>query len=221
MMTTEHKPVADAKKSNLTKILLQMIAGGAFGFFSMIALDQLIGVDRIFDGMTGVSIITMVLAFIFGMIGVIALVTSSNRKIFMLNQMNKDADPADFDDMRPLLFWSAICIFLYTAILVLMALASNAGLGSQLTSFWTIVVLMVGQSAISWHLWNRYDELYRDVTKQSCAAAFVIIEFGLFIWAAAAICGLGVAFEPLAVIVAMTGIYWTAAIWFTVRRGMT
>lgn len=221
MMTTEQKPVADAKKNNLTKTVLQLVGGGAFGFFAMIALDRLIGLDRIFENMNGVSIATMVMAFIFAMIGMIALVTSSSRTVFMLNQTNKEADPADFDDMRPLLFWSAICIFLYTAILILMAFASNAGQGEQLTSFWSIVGLMVGQTAISWHLWNRYDELYRDVTKESCAAAFVIIEFGLFIWAAAAICGLGVAFDPLAVIVALTGIYWAMAIWFTVRRGMT
>lgn len=221
MTTIETKPVGGAKKHSLTKILLQMVAGGAFYFLAMFALDQLIGLDRIFDNMNGVSIVTVFMALIFGMIGLITLATSSSRKIFKLNQTSNEADATDFDDMRPLLFWSAICIFLYSAILILMVLASNADQGSKLTSFWAIVALMVGQSAISLHLWNRYDELYRDVTKESCAAAFVIIEFGLFIWAAAAICGLGIAFDPLAVIVAMTGIYWAVAIWFTVRRGMT
>jgi hypothetical protein len=221
MMTTEQNPVGDVKKNKPVKIALQMIVGGAFGFVSTLALDHFIGLDHILDGMNGVTVATMVMAFVFGVIGLIVLVMSSSREIFMMNQTNANADAADFDDMRPLLFWSAIGIFLYTAILILMALASNVAQGSQITSFGAIVVLMVGQSAISWHLWNRYDELYRDVTKESCAATFVIIEFGFFIWAAAAICGLGVTFDPLAVIVAMTGIYWTVAIWFTVRRGMT
>jgi hypothetical protein len=221
MMTIEQKPVADPKKKNLTKIVLQMVIGGAIGFSSMLALDHLIGLDRLFDVMSGASIIALVMAVIFGMIGLIVLAMSGNRTIFMLNQSNRNAEASEFDDMRPVLFWSAICIILYAAILAILALANPVDHGPQLTSFWSIVGLMVGQTAISWHLWNRYDELYRDVTKESCAVTFAIVEFGLFIWAAAAICGLGVVFDPLAVIVAMTGIYWSVAIWFTVRRGMT
>jgi hypothetical protein len=221
MMTIEQKPVEDPKKKNLTKIALQMIVGGAFGFFAMLALDRLVGLDRLFDVMSGAAIMAFVMAVIFGLIAVIVLAMSSNRTLFMLNQSNQNAEASEYDDMKPLLFWSAICILFYAAILAILALANPAAQGPQLLSFWSIVALMIGQTAISWHLWNRYDELYRDVTKESCAVAFAIIEFGLFIWAAAAICGLGVTFDPLAVIVAMTGVYWTVAIWFTVRRGMT
>ena len=47
MMTIEQKPVADPKKKNLTKIVLQMVVGGAIGFFSMLALDRLFDVLRI------------------------------------------------------------------------------------------------------------------------------------------------------------------------------
>jgi hypothetical protein len=221
MMTIEQKPVEDPKKKNLTKIALQMIVGGAFGFFAMLALDRLVGLDRLFDAMSGAGIFAFVLAVIFGLIAVIVLAMSSNRTLFMLNQSNQNAEASEYDDMKPLLFWSAICILFYAAILAILALASTVAQGPQSLSFGGIVALMIGQTAISWHLWNRYDELYRDVTKESCAAAFAIIEFGLFIWAAAAICGLGVTFDPLAVIVAMTGVYWTVAIWFTVKRGMT
>lgn len=220
-MTIEQKPVDDPKKKNLTKIALQMIVGGAFGFFAMLAIDRLVGLDRLFETISGASIIALVMAFIFALIAVIVLAMSSNRTLFMLNQSNQNAEASEFDDMKPLLFWSAICIIFYAAMLAILALAKPIAQGPQLLEFWSIVALMVGQTAISWHLWNRYDELYRDVTKESCAAAFAIIEFGLFIWAAAAICGLGVSFDPLAVIVTMTGIYWTTAIWFTVRRGMT
>jgi hypothetical protein len=220
MTTVERKPAADTARRSPSKIILQMIVGAAFGFTAMLALDRLVGLGRLFDSMTRTSIVTITLAMLFGLIGLVALITSSSRKIFMFNQTNSEADVNDFDAMRPLLFWSAICIFLYSAILILLAMANNAGV-SQPMSFWAIAGLMVGQSAISLHLWNRYDELYRDVTKDSCAVAFAVIEFGLFIWAAATICGLGVDFDPLAVIVAITAVYWTSAIWFTVKRGMT
>lgn len=221
MMTIEQKPVDNPKKKNTSKIALQMIVGGAFGFFAMLIIDRLVGIDRLFETMSGASIIALVMAVIFGLIAVIVLAMSSNRTLFMFNQSNQNAEASEFDDMKPLLFWSAICIIFYAAILGILALANPSVPGPRLLEFWTIVALMVGQTAISWHLWNRYDELYRDVTKESCAVSFALIEFGLFIWAAAAICGLGVSFDPLAVIVAMTGIYWTTAIWFTVRRGMT
>lgn len=220
-MTIEQKPVDNPKKKNTSKIALQIVVGGAFGFFAMLMIDRLVGLDRLFETMSGASIIALVMAVIFGLIAVIVLAMSSNRTLFMLNQSNQNAEASEFDDMKPLLFWSAICIIFYAAILGILALANPSVQGPRLLEFWTIVALMVGQTAISWHLWNRYDELYRDVTKESCAVSFALIEFGLFIWAVAAICGLGVSFDPLAVIVAMTGIYWTTAIWFTVRRGMT
>lgn len=219
-MTIEQKPVDEPKKRNRTKFVLQMVVGGAIGWFSMIALDRLVGLDRLFVVMSGAAVIAFTMAIIFCLIGLIVLAMSSNRTIFMLNQSNRNAEASEFDDMKPLLFWSAICMMMYAAIMAILALANPADQGPQLLSFWGIVALMIGQTAISWHLWNRYDELYRDVTKESCAVTFAFVEFGLIVWAAAAICGLGVAFDPLAVIVAMTGVYWTVAIWFTVRRGM-
>lgn len=220
MMTIEQKPVDEPKKRNRTKFVLQMVVGGAIGWFSMIALDRLVGLDQLFVVMSGAAVIALTMAIIFCLIGLIVLAMSSNRTIFMLNQSNRNAEASEFDNMKPLLFWSAICMMMYAAIMAILALANPADQGPQLLSFWGIIALMIGQTAITWHLWNRYDELYRDVTKESCAVTFAFVEFGLIVWAAAAICGLGIAFDPLAVIVAMTGVYWTVAIWFTVRRGM-
>lgn len=219
-MTIEQKPVDEPKKRNRTKFVLQMVVGGAIGWFSMIALDRLVGLDQLFVVMSGAAVIALTMAIIFCLIGLIVLAMSSNRTIFMLNQSNRNAEASEFDNMKPLLFWSAICMMMYAAIMAILALANPADQGPQLLSFWGIIALMIGQTAISWHLWNRYDELYRDVTKESCAVTFAFVEFGLIVWAAAAICGFGIAFDPLAVIVAMTGVYWTVAIWFTVRRGM-
>ncbi len=219
-MTIEQKPVDEPKKRNRTKFVLQMVVGGAIGWFSMIALDRLVGLDQLFVVMSGAAVIALTMAIIFCLIGLIVLAMSSNRTIFMLNQSNRNAEASEFDNMKPLLFWSAICMMMYAAIMAILALANPADQGPQLLSFWGIIALMIGQTAITWHLWNRYDELYRDVTKESCAVTFAFVEFGLIVWAAAAICGLGIAFDPLAVIVAMTGVYWTVAIWFTVRRGM-
>ena len=226
-MTTEPQLMPDTKKSKMKKTILTMTAWGAFGFFSTLAVDRLIGLDVIFenmsfDNMSAAGIVAFAVAFLFGLAGVGCLAIAANREVFMSVQSEtEDDDGADFEQMRSLLFWSAICMFLYAAILVLMTLASINDDGPQLMSFWSICALMLAQTAIWVILWTKYDELYRDVMKDACAATFVIVEFGLFIWAAAVICGLEVTFDPLTVIVAITGVNLALQFWFSLRRGLT
>jgi hypothetical protein len=225
-MTTEPQLMPDTKKSKMKKTILTMTAWGAFGFFSVLAVDRLIGLDVIFENMSfenmsAAGIVAFALAFLSGIAGVCSLAVAANRKVFMaVHPEVEDDDGADFEQMRSLFFWSAICMFLYAAIPVLMTLASINDGGPQLMSFWSICALMLAQTAISAMLWTKYDELYRDVMKDTCAATFVIVEFGLFIWAAAAICGLEVTFDPLTVIVAIAGVNLASQFWFSLRRGL-
>ncbi|WP_397603154.1 hypothetical protein [Sphingorhabdus sp.] len=217
-MTTEQQVRSDAKTRKFTRTALQMIVGGAFGFFSVLGVDRLVSVGN----MSAAGIVALGLALFFGLVGVIVFAMATNRKVFMAVQPEaEDDDGADFEQMRSLLFWSAICAFLYAAILVLMALASINDVGPQLMSFWSICALMLAQTAISVMLWTKYDELYRDIMKDSSAATFAIVEFGLIIWAAATICGFDVAFDPLTVIVAITGVNLASQFWFCLRRGLT
>ena len=221
-MTTEQQVRSDAKMTKKPKTTLQLMVPGAFGFFGTLAVDRLIGFDVIFENMSAAGIVAVALALSFGCLGVICLAMVANRKVFMLAQRGAENDDgADFEQMRSMLFWSAICIFLSSAILVLMALASINDGGPQLMSFWSICALMLAQTAISVMLWTKYDELYRDVMKDGCAATFVIVEFGLIIWAAAAICGLEVTFDPLTVIVAIMGVNLASLFWVCLRRGLT
>lgn len=221
-MTTEPQVRSDAKMTKKPKTTLRLMVPGAFGFFGALAVDRLIGFELIFENMSAAGFVAVTLALSFGCLGVICLAMVANRKIFMLAQRGaEDDDGADFEQMRSMLFWSAICVFLYAAILVLMALASINDGGPQLMSFWSICALMLAQTGISVMLWTKYDELYRDIMKDSSAATFVIVEFGLIIWAAAAICGLEVTFDPLTVIVAIMGVNLASLFWVCLRRGLT
>ena len=214
-MTTEPQVHSNSKASI-------KIVGAAFGFFGALAVDQIIGFEVIFENMSAAGIVAVTLAVLFGLAGVGCLAAAANRKVFMAVQPEtEDDDGADFEQMRSMFFWSAICLFFYAAILVLMALASINGDGSQLMSFWSICALMLAQTGISVILWTKYDELYRDIMRDSSAATFVIVEFGLIIWAAAAICGLEVTFDPLTVIVAIMGVNLASLFWVCLRRGLT
>jgi hypothetical protein len=217
-MTTEPQLSSDSKTRKFTRTALQMIVAGAFGFFSVLGVDRLVSVDN----MSAAGIVALGLALFAGLLGVTCLAAAASRKVFMAVQPEtEDDDGADFEQMRSLLFWSAIGVFLYAAILVLMTLPGINGDGPQLMSFWSICALMLTQTAISVMLWTKYDELYRDVMKDSCAVTFVIVEFGLIIWAAAAICGLEVTFDPLTVIVAIMGVNLASLFWVGLRRGLT
>jgi hypothetical protein len=219
-MVIDSKPAEDGKKSNLTKIVLQLVGGGAFGFSFMLGLDYVVGLDTLFDKLSGAEIIAFTFAVIYMMIALIVLAMSASRRFFMTNHRHEGTSETEFADVKPMLRWSAICLMIYAAALALMALAGQVATEQKMLVFAGVVVAMIAQSAISLHLWKRYDELYRGVTRESCAAAFVISEILLFIWAAVALCGLPITFDPLAVIVAITGIYWAASIWYISKRGM-
>ncbi len=220
-MMTDQQSAVPAPKTDIRKLAAQMGIGALFGFFAVMGFHSFFGTDYVLVALDTSELASLLLAVLFVLVGLIVLAMSASRKLFMMNQTNPETEENEFETMRPLLFWSSICLFFYAAALALMVLAGLSSPGDQPLFFWGVVGAMLAQSAISWHLWNRYDELYRNVTKDSCAVAFVIAELVLVIWAAATICGYAVSFTPLGVIVAITAIYWAAAIWFTVRRGMT
>jgi hypothetical protein len=220
MIASNEELFEDTPKRNVRKVILQMVGGAVFGFLFMIGLDYLVDIDVLFDLMSGPEILAFTFAVIFSLIGMIVLAMSFSRRLFMTNHRHEGTSEAEFSEVRPMLRWSSICLFLYAAALLGLALVGQFDAGQKIPVFWGVVMAMVGQTAISIHLWRSYDELYRGVTRESCAAAFVITEMLLFIWGAAALCGLQVAFDPLAVIVAVTGIYWSVSIWFIAKRGM-
>jgi hypothetical protein len=216
-MTTEPQVRSDAKTRKFIRTALQMIVAGAAGCFSAFGVDRLVSAEN----MSAAGIVALGLVLFSGLLGLTCLAAAANRKVFMAVQPEtEDDDGADFEQMRSLIFWSAICAFLYAAILALITLASINDDGPQLMSFWSICALMLAQTWISVILWTKYDELYREIMKDSCAATFVIVEFGLIIWAAAAICGLEVTFDPLTVIVAVMGVNLASLFWVGLRRGL-
>jgi hypothetical protein len=220
MIASNDELFEDTPKRNVRKVILQMLGGAAFGFAFMIGLDYSVDMDVLFDLMSGPEILAFTFAVIFSLIAIIVLAMSFSRRLFMTNHRHEGTSEAEFSQVRPMLRWSAICLIIYAGAMLLLALAGQVEAGQKILVFWGVVGAMAGQAAISLHLWRGYDELYRGVMRESCATTFVITEILLFIWGAAAISGLPVAFDPLAVIVAVTGIYWTVSIWFIAKRGM-
>jgi hypothetical protein len=220
-MMVENEEQADIGEGrNTKKVAIQMLGGGLFGFLFMISLEYFVDLDSLFDRLSAAEIVAFTLAIIYSLIAVIVLAMSASRRVYLTNHRHEGASAAEFSEVRPMLRLSSICLFLYAAALLQLAIVGQAESGQKILIFWGVVTAMAGQSAISFYLWRRYDELYRGVMRESCTTTFVITEILLFIWGAAALCGLPVAFEPLSVIVAVTGVYWAVSIWFMAKRGM-
>jgi hypothetical protein len=214
----QHADIGEGRSAK--KVAMQMIGGGVLGFLFMIGLDYFVDLHTLFDRLSGPEIIAFTLAAIYSLIALIVLAMSASRTIFMTNHRHEDTSVAEYSEVKPMLRWSSACLLLYAAALLLLALASMAADSQKILIFCGVAIAMFAQTAISVFLWRRYDELYRGVTRESCATAFVISEILLFIWVAATLCGLPVTFDPLAVIVAITGIYWASSMWYITKRGM-
>ncbi len=202
------------------KVVIQLVGGGLFGFLFMMGLDRFVNLRTLFDMLSGAEIIAFTFATIYILIALIVLAMSASRTIFMTNHRHEGTSPAEYSQVKPMLRWSSACLLIYAAALVMLALASLATDSQKMLLFWGVAIAMFAQTAISAYLWKQYDELYRGVTRESCATAFVISEVVLFIWVAATLCGLPVKFDPLAVVVTIAGIYWASSMWYISKRGM-
>jgi hypothetical protein len=214
------KPTDVGATGNARKIALQMIGGALFGLLAIKALDDAVDLGLLFKMMSGPEIIAFTFSIMFALVALIVLGMSLSRTLFMTNHRHEDTSDAEYSDVKPMLRWSSISLLLYAGTMLLLAMAGQADADQKLMIFWGVVATMVAQTAIGFYLWRRYDELYRGVTRDSCAATFVVSEILLFVWGAATLCGLPIIFDPLAVIVAIAAVYWAASIWYISKRGM-
>lgn len=209
------------KGKSFGKTFVQMLVGAALGYGWIMALDWMFGIKTLVTASTGAGLVAFALAMIFSLIGMIVIVMSCSRKMYTYNRIYEDMGAEEYAEQRPILRWSGICLILYAATFVLLALGDAAGGIQQPGYFWGVVVAMVAQTAINLYLWKGYDELWRQTVKDTSAISFNIVSVILFIWAAATIFGMGVAFDPLMVVVAMMLICCLVSVWLTVKKGMT
>ncbi len=219
-MMADQSILDEGPKKTPGKTAVQMLVGAAFGYGAVFAFDKIVGVKWLVDNSTGSGVFAFVLAMIFALIAIIVFAMSFSKKLFTYNREYADMDGEEYTAQQPILRWSALGMIVYAGAFVLLALANPASGVPQTAYFGGVVAAMVVQLAIGAYLWKIYDELWREVTKEACAVSFTIIEVVLFIWAAASIFGLGVTFDPLAVLVTTTAIYTLVSVWLTVRKGM-
>lgn len=218
-MNMEHAK-QDSRKS-FGKTFIQMLVGGGMGFGSILLFNKFVGVKWLAENVTPAGMIAFAVAGIFIMIAAIVLIMSFSKKMLTYNRISADMDDEEFAETRPINRWSGMGMLIYAAAFIMLALGNSSTEAPQTVYFWAVVVCMVAQLGIGWYLWMRFDELWRDVTKEASAISFTIIEIVLFVWAAASIFGFGISFDPLAVVVTTTSIYTLITVLLTARKGMT
>lgn len=211
----------DAPGKSFGKTFIQMLGGGALGFGWIYAFDKLIGMNWLLENNSGAGLFAFLLATIFSLVAIIVFAMSFSRKLFIYNRSYEDMEAEEYAGQRPILRWSALGLFAYAIAFFLLARGNAGNEAPQIAYFWSVVAAMAAQLVIGVLLWKRYDELWREVTKEAAAISFTIGEVALFIWAAAAIFGLGVTFDPLAVVVFTTSTYSIVTVALSIRNGMT
>lgn len=220
MMThQEAGPKGGSAEKIAKKFLIPAMFGGLFGYGSARLFFGFYGKDFLLDW-TGVQLIALVIACIFMLVVPILLAMSMSRKFFESQRPEVEFDPSEFEQNKVQMRLSAIGFVAYAAALLAMAVP-GAGDSAKIMRFGIVAAAMAVQMYVNWAIWVRSDELYRAVIRESYSVATVLIEVVLFLWAAAAILGLGVAFDPLAVVIMLVLCSTVPTVFLTIKRGLT
>lgn len=213
------KQVEERSGKSAGKTAIQLIVGGLLGYGFILLLDKVVGLKTLIASTSGAGVAAIVMALIFTLIALIVLAMSLSKSLFTYNRIYADMDAKEFAGQRPALRWSAVGMLAIAATLVLLAVAPDGQ--PQPGYFAAVIGGLAVQMVSNVFLWRRYDELWRQATKDACMVSFCIIETVILIWAAASLFGLGVAFDPLAVVVVSMAIYTSVSSVLVARRGMT
>lgn len=196
--------------------ILRAVAGAGFGMVIMIPFLRFAGPVLFKSGpgaiaLSGVAIIYLMMG------AIVALGTVMPRPGAKLLNV---AGPEDLVDQRGVLVGSAVASLVIGAALLALSLSGPAGVvpgGLALAglAFASVLCVLIGLLQ-----WREYDELMRQLTRDSGSIAFMIALPALAGWAALAHLGYVPGFEPLWVVALLTFDLLIASFIAAGRRGL-
>lgn len=162
----------------------------------------------------------LALSAMYVVVSAIIALLATNKKMLNVKPGEEPLSDDEFSSARPMLAWAALGLLLYGAILGILAMAVVTKGAPNWYALAALVAALAGQLIVNVILWQRYDELYREVTRTACAISYVLIEATILLWAGLSILGFQVSFDPMAVIVLLMSISLVTTITVSVRRGI-
>ncbi len=218
-MTTQARRAAGWRK-----MALQAVVGAAAGAGGMLAMLALI------EGQVGLDvaaspIILAGIGFIYALMGLfVGLGTLA--PYWVGQRMLNVADAEEIVEERANMGSSAICCLILGAALMLLAhavaadAAGTAALVTPAAAFWILLVVLVGFTAASVWMWQRFDELWRQLTVDMSAITGNLLLAVAVVWGGAAAAGLVGGPHPLDLVSAAFGSLLLACFIAAGRRGM-
>ena len=208
-MTTLQKP--KWKKAALAAVL-----GGLAGFAAMHAFFEWGGGNEL-EALGGERVAVAAIGILYllaGMfVGLGLLAPQAGAKVLNV----EDAD--ELNEMRPLLVRSSIATALIGALLLLLSASGPGGyVGDALVLGVTALVVIVA-SVLTWQTTRCYDELWRQISNESAAAALALLKPAVLIWGVLAHLG-QLPFTPLGVIALLAALVLVGTFIASGRRGM-
>ncbi len=201
---------------NKRKIVLQLAAGGLFGFVSAMAVTRALPhLDQpTSPGAAALIAIGLIYAIMGLFVGLGVAFPGLGARL--LNVVDRD----DLADQRAILTGSAVsCISLGLA-LILLALAGPEGQVSNVLAIGTLAFALILTTAITVLQWRRYDELMRGISLEASAFMAGIAFPAIVLWAAFSQTGLAGPIDPLGLVAVLAGAMLVATFIAAGRRGL-
>jgi hypothetical protein len=201
---------------NKRKIVLQLAAGGLFGFVSAMAVGWALPELDTPPSPGAAALIAIGLIYtIMGLfVGLGVVLPGLGARL--LNVVDRE----DLADQRAILAGSAVsCIALGLA-LMLLALAGPQSEVSNVLAIGALAFAMILTTAITMLQWQRYDELMRGISLEASTFMAGIAFPVIVLWAAFAQTGLAGPIDPLGLVALLAGSMLIASFIAAGRRGL-
>lgn len=214
-------PAVD-RSNAVMRYMLQIGTGMVFGAGAILLLIFVAGdaIKLLVEQHRYWHLAALALSAMYVIVAAIIGLLTANKKMLNIKPGDEPLSDGEFSHVRIMLAWAALGLLMYGAILGILALAAAKEGVPNWYALAALVAALAGQLIVNVVLWQRYDELYREVTRTACAISYVLIEAIILLWAGLSILGFQVSFDPMAVIVLLMSISLVTTITVSVRRGI-
>jgi hypothetical protein len=200
------------------RVVRGALIGAVLGFFGTKLGQSLVPDSASIPDLTGLQVAALALGAMALPVGLICLAMSYSRRFYESENWTPESGPDEHRVIAPQLRLSAVAMLAMAVEFFALGLPVDPDRAPLVIG--VVAISLAVQLWVNWRVWQAGDELYRAVVLEGSAISLGLVLILLTLWAPLAIYGL-VAFDPLAVIMAVTVACIVPTIWLTVKRGMT
>ncbi len=162
-------PAGD-RSNTAIRYMLQIGSGMVFGAVGILLLIFVAGdaIKLLVEQHRYWHLAALVLSAMYVIVAAFIGLLAANKKMLTIKPDEEPLSDGEFSHVRIMLAWAALGLFMYGAILGILAMAAAKEGVPNWYALAALVAALAGQLIVNVILWQRYDELYREVTRTAC-----------------------------------------------------